>query len=1822
MSILSLALLSYFSNYIHIHYTHTIGTICTHTLCVIFTPAAQQSRVQQWRRRRSWHGEREGDTHTKREREGGGTCEYRKQTYGISTICTRTYTCATVFQTMEESADAAEEGAVPANDENDGGGEEEEQQQQHGEVERQQQNGEEVRQEEEEEEEQQCDEHQQETQKDEEVPHDEEKGPPAGGENCASEQQDRLAAAPPAAANGGGAATTSGTNAPASGELSSLGRHLTTPSLVTLDDERLISPRMGQVGSGELGVGSAVGGRSVVGLGNGGSLALGSFFFCEERHLLALCQPDEEQEGAGLVSKWRMKDRLKTVAVAIALCLNIGVDPPDVIRIPPCAKLQAWVDPFALPPQKSLEQIGKKLQSQYERWQPRARYKTSLDPTFDDIRKLCASCRRHAKGERVLFHYNGHGVPRPTANGELWVFNSSYTQYIPLSVYDLQSWLSAPAIYIFDCSAAGLILNAFRQFAEQRCLEEPDMGSSGSLGGSGASSGPVGGRRLLSDSIVLAACGSKERLPLDSSLPADIFTACLTTPIKAALWWFCERSLLRDEGITQELVDAIPGRQTDRKTPLGELNWIFTAITDTIAWNMLPRKLFQRLFRQDLLVASLFRNYLLAERVLQSVSCTPVSYPALPATYQHTMWCAWDMAAEGCLAQLPALLASSDPSGTGGHQYQVSPFFSQQLKAFEVWLEHGHPGKSPPEQLPIVLQVLLSQSHRLKALVLLGRFLDMGPWAVDLALSVGIFPYVLKLLQTTAADLRQILIFIWAKILALDRKCQVDLTKDNGHEYFVRFLEATDVAPAHQSMAAFCLASIMDGYPRGQMACASTGLMGICSLYISTATTTDATPQLLLRWLCLCLGKLWEDMNDSQMEAMEGGVPDTIAPLLQNPRCDPEVRAAAVYALGNIIRIATVSAEADDRAGGGGLSRFSNNGSIPDTPTMNSVASSGANHQILSGNVGNGGGGSVSGSQPQEQTQEHHPSSAPVRDNTEPNTAIGPASVQRVSTSGGVNDGGSNTNLSPPRPNPVNVLEPLEEKTRLAAERSVALHIMTALADGSPVVRREVCVFLGRFILAHREPMRATLASWMSSHWKPESGGAQTKTKSGSGRLNFFDSANMNTFRSGMSGIGSAGILRKNFSNGSDTDSVLRSASPQARPNATSSSSIESDSNADAFHMLLTSANGTVQMYARILDGVVSMAFDPFPPISQSAKTALATIGIDIDKYLPRTKETTMLSSSGASLSPQQMSGGGSSAGGPGSSTSGTSQDSAQSSRRASFSLRFPSFIPSLAPTSSLFSSSFGSSQQQQQQQQQRVSSPLASGNGIGAAGSADNVQPSRQNGTVSVQHTNELGVGGSMGSKSVSSPGTERGTPNAPGGDIFRSASAVWTQGDQSEPVTAEMLSRMPKSAIYLRSCTHFSKPLWDGRKHADLASSHPSWTAPSTSKWRTNERRRIASESAERCRTSRISRMSDVIDSVQLNSAGPAAAMAFCPFDPVLCCISRCGDVSMWNYSEKTLTSRFNLGSTQVGPTGVRGVVPPAPAQSLHVVNEFDNAMLAVGTSDGCVRVWRDPFGPSPATLVTAWQAVPYPRQGLRCPEQSVRAFQWQQHTGLMFVGDLDRRIRVWDVCKERCIEIIDGCASAPISTICASSGSGASVVAGYENGCVQHFDLRDPSRIAMSISPATGHAVVSSSIVGPSNTRLAVGHRDGLLSIYDLRACSTNSPSSSTPSSPRDPSSPSSPTAAAAAAVSQVQAHLGGMLAMNVHAHANVMATSSADGTVKIWNSQLTLISTMRQQGNYLGHRGSASLLLMHPYKVLLGASSFDNNTITLYGGDGSR
>lgn len=594
------------------------------------------------------------------------------------------------------------------------------------------------------------------------------------------------------------------------------------------------------------------------------------------------------------IQDWRMRDRLKTVSAALAVCLNIGVEPPDQLKTNPGAKLEAWQDPTVPPVQKALENIGKALQGQYETLAIRTRYKQYLDPSVEETKKFCISLRRNAKDERVLLHYNGHGVPKPTASGELWVFNKNYTQYIPVSLYDLQSWLAAPTIFVWDCSEAGNIVNNFHRFADKHEREQADA----------AARDPNYEKVNFKPYIHLAACDAKENLPTNPQLPADLFTSCLTTPIEMALWFFALQNPLKTD-ITPERAKKLPGRLQERRTPLGELNWIFTAITDTIAWTTLPRHLFRKFFRQDLMVAALFRNFLLAQRIMSVYGCHPQSFPELPDTRQHPLWDSWDLAVDMALAQLPMLERKDEGID---YEYQSSTFFTDQLSAFDVYLTRGDAmSQKPPEQLPVVLQVLLSQQHRVRALILLGRFLDLGPWAVQLSLSIGIFPYVLKLLQSTHVELKPVMVFIWTRVLAVDISCQQDLIKDSGYNYFVQILKPTEVlcvtnSDEHKAMCAFILAMLCKDYKPGQVVCNQTDIMSYCLLYLQNKDNP-----LLRQWSCLCLSQLWLNMPEAKWKGIREIAPTKLSALTKDPCC--EVRAAMLVAMTSFIGIPDLTAE-------------------------------------------------------------------------------------------------------------------------------------------------------------------------------------------------------------------------------------------------------------------------------------------------------------------------------------------------------------------------------------------------------------------------------------------------------------------------------------------------------------------------------------------------------------------------------------------------------------------------------------------------------------------------------------------------------------------------------------------------------------------------------------------------------------------------------------------------------------------------------------------------------------------------------------------------
>ncbi|QRW24836.1 WD repeat protein [Rhizoctonia solani] len=605
-------------------------------------------------------------------------------------------------------------------------------------------------------------------------------------------------------------------------------------------------------------------------------------------------------------------------------------------------QLECWVDPFSMPSNKALEAIGRNLQHQFENLNPRMNYKPYLDPSVEDTRKWCIGLRKMVGRECALFYYNGR-------------------QYIPVSIQDLQSWLGSPCVFVWDCSAAGNIVSNFLKFAEQKD-QQARMDP--------AHQDPQASRPFM-DCIQLAACAADEVLPMTPELPADVFTACLTSPIE-----WPSVSLLCATRFHPTRLGAVSPTSTMSCSSL-----VTSKIAAPRSGAQLDFHSRHRHHRMDHLSPRHFPQALPPRShgrrsLSQFFTCRayhaqlplyPQSYPPLPPSHNHPLWNSWDLAVDSCLAQLPQLraaeeqrLAAQQDVGPGGsqtsdapgpYQYVPSSFFGDHLTAFQVWLTRGaalsktvtdeavqpiyfntadssdeseprdafRPRRGilvprrPPDQLPIILQVLLSQTHRLRALILLSQFMDLGPWAVHLALAIGIFPYVQKLLQSPAQELKPVLVFVWARLLAVDRSCREDLLRDDGYMYFVNILSPhTGVyipnSAEHRAMCAFILSIVARDHPEGQMACLRASVFHMCLIRL------DDADYLLRQWSALCIAQLWDGNDDAKKYGIDQGAQDKLSVMMSDH--SPNVRAAALYALS--VFLGASGSAIEGRNGGGG----------------------------------------------------------------------------------------------------------------------------------------------------------------------------------------------------------------------------------------------------------------------------------------------------------------------------------------------------------------------------------------------------------------------------------------------------------------------------------------------------------------------------------------------------------------------------------------------------------------------------------------------------------------------------------------------------------------------------------------------------------------------------------------------------------------------------------------------------------------------------------------------------------------------------------------
>lgn len=191
---------------------------------------------------------------------------------------------------------------------------------------------------------------------------------------------------------------------------------------------------------------------------------------------------------------------------------------------------------------------------------------------------------------------------------------------------------------------------------------------------------------------------------------------------------------------------------------------------------------------------------------------------------------------------------------------------------------------------------------------------------MNLALSVGIFPYILKLLQSPIDEYKHVLVGIWAKVLAFDPSTQVDVVKDRALPHFIRHLRcgldsvdgqshmSAEVASEQRTLAAFILSITCSGYSVGQTECINEKLHLACGALLQSLESPDDSERKeaeknisgqFRMWLCICLGNLAKDNTLVQSELWKAGIHFRLLSRLEDDI--PEVRAASCYALACLI---------------------------------------------------------------------------------------------------------------------------------------------------------------------------------------------------------------------------------------------------------------------------------------------------------------------------------------------------------------------------------------------------------------------------------------------------------------------------------------------------------------------------------------------------------------------------------------------------------------------------------------------------------------------------------------------------------------------------------------------------------------------------------------------------------------------------------------------------------------------------------------------------------------------------------------------------------
>jgi len=287
--------------------------------------------------------------------------------------------------------------------------------------------------------------------------------------------------------------------------------------------------------------------------------------------------------------------------------------------------------------------------------------------------------------------------------------------------------------------------------------------------------------------------------------------------------------------------------------------------------------------------------------------------------------------------------------------------------------------------------------------------------------------------------------------------------------------------------------------------------------------------------------------------------------------------------------------------------------------------------------------------------------------------------------------------------------------------------------------------------------------------------------------------------------------------------------------------------------------------------------------------------------------------------------------------------------------------------------------------------------------------------------------------------------------------------------------------------------------------------------------------------------------------------------------------------------------LNSWQNGSKKSRTSARSQDASDLLVLNAFHEPILAVGSSDGSVRLWKDMHLNGQQSCVSAFRALSYPPR--RNSNFGIRLLWNLQSQILTAAGCSSDVVRFWDITKEQCAnEYHIGSNNA--TSMCGLPLSPHLTAVGFESGEVCIIDSREKEITAHISNLHPNSRVVK---VSPHRHVLTTASINGRICFSDPRILRDNGPASQS---------------------FQIQSDR--MDAFDAHPFAPLMAAKNRDrdGTfVSVYstsNYDVKEICSIRYHRGFLGQRiGPVQSLQFNPHGCVLAIGA--GELISLHSGN---